>query len=405
MLRNYILIAIRNMVRSRLYSILNITGLAVGAAACLLILLYVQDELSFDRFHDRAGDIYRMNMALEVPERSMDFATVAHVQGPQILSEFPEVENCVRLTHYRSGRIIDYKEHSFEEDGLLYADPSFFDVFSFELLSGDPATALNEPNSIVITEEMAHKYFGDEDPLGKSLRINREDLYQVTGIMANIPYNSHFRPDFIGSFSTLGLEPSGNLGEDMLSNVDYPTYLLLQPGIAQADFELKLAPYLNKHLGEMLKLIKADAKLYLTPLTDIYLRSHQDGQLDRTSDISYVYLFSGIGIFILLLACLNFMNLSTARSANRAKEVGLRKTVGAQRPQLIRQFIGESMLMTLTALILAAAIAALSLPLFQSISGKVLSLQLLLRPPVLAGLLSLFLLISLVGGSYPALFL
>ncbi|MGB2905746.1 MAG: ABC transporter permease, partial [Candidatus Aminicenantaceae bacterium] len=192
MLRNYILIALRNMVRNRLYTFLNITGLAVGAAACLLILLYVQDELSYDRFHDRAKDIYRMNMQIDVPDRSMDFATVAHVQGPQILSEFPEVENCVRLTHYRTGRIIDFDERSFEEDGFLYADPSFFDVFSFKLLSGDPATALKEPNSVVITQEMAQKYFSDEDPLGKSLRINREDLYQVTGVMANVPQNSHF---------------------------------------------------------------------------------------------------------------------------------------------------------------------------------------------------------------------
>jgi putative ABC transport system permease protein len=405
MLRNYILIALRNMVRNRLYASLNITGLAVGIAACLLILLYVQDELSFDRFHDRAQDIYRMNMRIDVPDRSMDFATVAHVQGPQILSEFPEVENCVRLTHYRTGRIIDFEERSFEEDGFLYADPSFFDVFSFQLLSGDPATALKEPNSVVITKEIANKYFGDGDPMGKSLRINREDLYQVTGVMANVPQNSHFHPDFIGSFTTLDLEPSGNLGEDMLSNVDYPTYVLMRHGTQQADFEQKLVSYVDKHLGEILKLLKADSKLYLTPLTQIYLRSHQDGLLDRVSDISYVYLFAGIGLFILLLACLNFMNLSTARSANRAKEVGLRKTVGAQRPQLIRQFIGESMILTLAALILAVAVVALSLPLFQSISGKTLSFQNLLLTPVLAGILMLFLLISFFGGSYPALFL
>jgi putative ABC transport system permease protein len=405
MLRNYILITLRTMLRNRVYALLNIIGLAVGATACTLILLYVQNEWSYDRFHDRAGDIYRMNMKLEVPDRNMDFAAVAHVQGPQILQEFPEVENFVRLTYYRSGRIIDYKERSFEEDGFLYADPSFFDVFSFELLSGDPDTALKEPNSVVITQEMSEKYFADEDPLGKSLRINREDLYQVTGVVTNIPPNSHISPDFIGSFSTLDLKPSGNLGEDMLSNIDYPTYLLLHPGTRQSDFEQKLFPYVDRHLGEILTLIKADAEIYLTPLARVYLHSHQDGQLGRSSDISYVYLFSGIGFFILLLACLNFMNLSTARSANRAKEVGLRKTVGAQRPQLIRQFLGESMILTLGAFILTAAAVALSLPLFRSISGKTLVLQSLLQTSILTGVLALFLSISLFGGSYPAFFL
>jgi putative ABC transport system permease protein len=315
------------------------------------------------------------------------------------------VENYVRLTHYGSRRIVQYEEISFEEEKFLWADASLFDIFSFKLIAGDPSHALIEPNSLVITQNMAEKYFGDEDPLGKNLRINREDLYKITGVVENIPQNSHFRPDFFASFSTLKLEPSGNTAEDLLSNVDYYTYLLLREGTQLQSFQKKLDGFVDKYLGETLKLLNGASTLYAQPLIRIYLHSHQDAQIERTSDITYVYLFTGIGVFILLLACLNFMNLSTARSANRAKEVGLRKAVGAQRPQLIRQFIGESILLTAAALFLSSILVALSLPLFQTISGKILNLNLIYHPVLLAGVLILFALISLLGGSYPAFFL
>jgi len=405
MIRNYFKIALRNMARNKLYAFLNILGLAVGITCCILILLYVHDELSFDRFHDKADRIFRLNSTFTIQERHLDIATVTHVHGPMLKEEFPEVENYVRLTHYGSRRIVQYEEKSFEEEKFLWAGAALFDVFSFKLAAGDPSGALVEPNSLVITQDMAEKYFGDEDPLGKSLRINREDLYKITGVVENIPQTSHFRPDFFASFSTLKLEPSGNTAEDLLSNVDYYTYLLLREGTQLRSFQRKLDGFVDKYLGATLKLLNGDSTLYAQPLTRIYLHSHQDAQIERTSDIAYVYMFSGIGVFILLLACLNFMNLSTARSANRAKEVGLRKTVGAQRPQLIRQFIGESMLLTAAALFLSLILVALSMPLFQTISGKILNLNLIYDPVLLAGALVLFALISLLGGSYPAFFL
>ncbi len=405
MIRNYFKIALRNMARNRLYAFLNIIGLAVGIACCILILLYIHDELSFDRFHEKADRIHRLNSTFTIQERHLDIATVTHVHGPMLKAEFPEVENYVRMTHYGSHRLVQHEDRSFEEEKFLWADASLFAVFSFRLIAGDPSSALIEPNSLVITQNMAEKYFGNEDPLGKNLRINREDLYKVTGVVENIPQASHFRPDFFASFSTLKLEPSGNMAEDLLSNVNYHTYLLLRKGTDPRSFQQKLDGFVDKYLSETLKLLNGDSTLYTQPLTRIYLHSHQSSQIERTSDISYIYLFAGIGVFILLLACLNFMNLSTARSANRAKEVGLRKTVGAQRPQLIRQFIGESMLLTAAALILSFILVMLSMPLFQSISGKVLNLDLLLKPVILIGSLTLFILISFLGGGYPSFFL
>jgi len=405
MFKNYLKVGIRNLIRNKMYSFLNIAGLAIGIACCILILLYIQDELSFDRFHEKADRIFRVNSHFEIPEREMHFASTAHVQGPQIKAEFPEVENYVVLNRYGSRKIIRYKENTFYEDKFLYASHTLFDVFSFKLIKGNPQDALVRPNSVVITEDMAKKYFGSEDPMGKSLRVNVDSLFAVTGVIENIPRTSHFRPDFIASFITLNLEPSGNIGESMVSNIDYFTFLLLREGTDYKELEQKLVSYIDKHIGGILKMLKGKSWLEVQPLTEIYLHSEVDGELESTSDLSYVHLFFGIGIFIILLACLNFMNLSTARSANRAKEVGMRKVVGAQRGQLIKQFLGESMILTFIALLLAILLVFLTMPLFRNISAKDLTMNYLTNPVLLAGLLVLFFVVSLIGGSYPAFFL
>ena len=405
MFKNYLKITIRNLIRNKMYSFLNIAGLAIGIASCILILLYIQDELSFDRFHEKADRIYRVNTHFEIPERELHFASTAHIQGPMLKAEFPEVENYVVLNRYGSRKIIRYKDTTFYEEKFLYAEHTLFDVFSFKLIKGSPEDALVKPNSVVITEEMAEKYFGSEDPMGKSLRVNVDSLFAVTGVLENIPRTSHFRPDFIASFITLKLEPSGNIAADMVNNIDYFTFLLLREGADYKELEQKLVPYIDKHLGGLLKMLTGKSWLEVQPLTEIYLHSEVDAELESTSDLSYVYLFSGIGIFIILLACLNFMNLSTARSANRAKEVGLRKVVGAQRGQLIKQFLGESMILTCIALILAMLLVTLTMPLFRNISAKDLTMDYLTNPVLLAGLLALLLVVSLIGGSYPAFFL
>jgi putative ABC transport system permease protein len=405
MLKNYIKTALRNLFRNKLYSFLNIAGLAIGIACCVLILFYVQDELSFDRFHENSDNIYRLVPTFTTSERTMYMATNAHVQGPMLKSEFPEVLNYVRFTSYGSRKSIQYKEMTFNEEKFLWADDTLFDVFSFKLVKGSPKDALVKPNSLVITEEMAEKYFGDEDPMGKTLLVNNDALYMVTGMMENVPKTSHMRPDFFASFSTLDLKPTGNTTQDLLMQINYYTYLLLRDGADYEDLEQRFTESLNTHIGAFLKNVGGSAELELQPLKSIYLHSDREDEIERTGDIAYVYLFSGIGLFILLLACLNFMNLSTARSANRAKEVGLRKVVGALRSQLIKQFLGESMILTLIAVIFSLILVFFSMPVFKSISGKDLGMDYFSNPVLLAGLFGLFVIVSLIGGSYPAFFL
>ena len=405
MFKNYIKVALRNLFRNKLYSFLNIAGLAIGLTCCVLILLYIQDELSYDRFHDEADRIYRVNSHFVIPERTMHFATTAHVQGPMLKDEYPEVKNYTRFSSYESRRVIRYKENTFYEEKFIYADHTLFNVFSFKLIKGNSKDALVKPNSLVITEEIAKKYFGDEDPLGKDLRVDIENLFKVTGVMENVPKTSHIRPDFFASFSTLKLEPSGNMAQDMLANVDYHTYILLREGTDYKEFEQKLIGYLDKYLSATMKALGGSARLEMQPLKSIHLYSNVEGEIEPTSDISYIYLFSGIGLFILLLACLNFMNLATARSTNRAKEVGLRKVVGAQRRQLIKQFLGESMILTFIAIILSQLLVSLTIPIFRDISGKDLVVNVFSNPVLLIGLLGLFFIVSLMGGSYPAFFL
>lgn len=405
MLKNYFKVVLRNIARNKLYSFLNITGLAIGAACCILILLYVQDELSYDRFHENADRIYRVNSDFTIKDRHMKTATTAHVQGPMLKDEYPEVINYVRFNGYGSPRVIRSGDKKFTEEKFLWVDHSVFDVFSFKLLKGNPKEALVKPDTVVITEAMAIKYFGSENPVGKKLRIHNDTYYTVTGVVENFPKNSYFQPDFMASFSTLKLKPSGNVAGDLVSNMDYYTYLLVREGTDRKNLEKKLAGFVDKYLAAVLKALGGEAKFVLQPLTGVYLHSDRKFELERTGDISYIYLFSGIGLFILLLAILNFMNLSTARSANRAKEVGLRKVVGAGRLQLIRQFLGESLLLTFFALMVALILVYILLPTFNSISGKELSTGYFSNPYLLLGLLGLFLFAGLLGGSYPAFFL
>lgn len=405
MLKNYIKIALRNLRRNKLYSVLNITGLAIGITCCILILLYVQDELNYDRFHEKADRIYRATTHFVLKDRVMNFASTAHVQGPMFKEEYPEVENYVRFNSYGSRSMIRYEDITYAEEKFIWVDNSVFDVFSFNLIKGNPKEALTKPNTVVITEDIAEKYFGTEDPIGKNLRIHNDELYMVTGIVENIPANSHIRPDFLASFITLDLQPTGNAAADLVNNVDYYTYLLLEEGADYKALEQKFIGFIEKYLSPLIKSIGGSARYDLQPLTSIYLHSDLENELERTGDIAYVWLFLGIGLFILLLACLNFMNLSTARSANRAKEVGLRKVVGAQRAQLIKQFIGESMILTFIAILLSLLLVFFTLPIFNNISGKSLAISYLSNPVLLLGLFGFFIIVSLIGGSYPAFFL
>lgn len=404
MLKNYFKITLRNITRNKMYSGLNIIGLAIGLACCILILLYVHDELSYDRFHDNADSIYRVEPTFTTSERTMYLSVNAHVQGPMLKNEFPEVLEYVRFSGYGQ-RVMEYENISFSEERFLYADESVFTVFSFDMILGNPEEALVNPNTIVLTKDMAEKYFGSDDPMGKSLKVNHNALFTVTGVIKNIPSASHIKPDFLASFSTLGLEPSTNIAQDLLSSMNYYTYILLQEGADYLEMEKKFTEGINRYIGTMLETLGGSIELGLQPLTKIYLHSDRELESEQMGDITYVWLFSGIGIFILLLACLNFMNLSTARSANRAKEVGLRKVVGANKSQLVRQFLGESMILTFISFIFAIALVLISMSFFRNISGKDILINSLLNPIILVGFVGLFLIIGLIGGSYPAFFL
>ena len=410
MLRNYLTIAFRNLWKHKFYSVINILGLAIGLACFLFILLYVRDEVSYDKYHAKADRTYRINFDGYAFEQELNFAVVGAQVGPTIIEEYPEVEQYCRFRE-RGSYSVRYEDQSYREENWVFADSSLFDVFSFELVKGDPQKVLTEPNTLVITEAVAKKYFGSEDPIGKSVTVDNEDLYRISGVMKEIPHNSHFSFNIFASMSTI--EESRR--PVWLSN-NFQTYVVLKAGTDPATVDAKFPDLVRTHIGPEIEqfmnkswddLLTAGNSLEfsLFPMTKIHLHSDKVAELGATSDIKYVYIFTFIGIFILLLACINFMNLSTARSATRAKEVGMRKVVGAQRPQLILQFLNESIVITLLGLFTAASIFFILLPYFNQLAGKELTAAQVNTPGLWGFMLALVLVVGLIAGSYPAFYL
>jgi putative ABC transport system permease protein len=393
MIKNYIKIALRNLTRHKGYSLINITGLAIGMACCILILLWVQDELRFDRFHKNADNICRVIQDIKFSDHSTTWAITQGPLGPSLKEDFPEIVNFTRVTGRRFR--LNHGDQSFDEV-LGMADGSIFEMFTFPLIEGDPQTALSDPHSIVLTEEMAKKYFGDEHPIGKILKADDQYDFLVTGIMEEFPLNSHFRYDFLIPF-IFGRELKYTV--DNWRNSQFSTYVQVQEGISYQEVVQKISGYLYEK-----PTIEKDAKLNLQPLERIHLYSNYE--FDRPhGDITYVTIFSLIAFFILLIACINFMNLTTARSANRAREVGMRKVAGAYRRDLVRQFFGESILLAFIALIFAVGIVVLLLPVFNDLAAKELSFGISGNVHALLVLVGIALLTGIIAGSYPALFL
>jgi putative ABC transport system permease protein len=401
-LKNYLKTALRNLYKYRGFSFINLLGLAVGMACCVLILLYVQDELSFDRYHEHADRIYRVTREWlnEHGTSSLHLGHVAPPIAPLLINDFPDIQEAVRIQ--TPGRMLcSRQEKHFLEEDIIFAEETLFSLFSFNLLLGDPDTALRDPFSVLLTPETAQKYFGDADPMGQTLKFENRIDAKITGIVEPAPTNSHFHFDIIGSLSTLRQLYGQREFESWGSN-NYATYLLLPEGYDIERLAAQTPAFLERHRGE-------DARrsnvLHFQRLTDIHLHSHLDSEIEPNSDITYVYVFSAVALFVLLIACINFMNLSTARSSVRAKEVGLRKVVGAQREHLIRQFLGESVLLAFFALLLCVAMVKLVLPAFSRFVNRTLTLNPLQDPGLLLGLLGLTLLVGVVAGSYPALYL
>ncbi len=398
MIANYLKTAIRNLLRHKGYSFINLTGLAVGIACCILIMAYIIDEVSFDKFNANQENVYRLATIGKIGGRTVTIATVPIFYGPGLTDEYPEVLDYTRFRNFGK-RVFTYGDRKFYEDEIFYVDNSVFNIFSFELLRGDPATALQLTNTIVINQEMAEKYFGEDDPVNKIIQIDSDQEFTVTGIIADPPSNSHIQFRALASFETL------NPADRSRYNWNYQTYLLLANDTDYSRFEKNLVDYNERELGEFSRSFGAEFENYLQPLASIHLHSHIEGEIGNNGDIKYVYAFATIAIFILLVACINFMNLSTARSARRAREVGLRKVFGAHRKALVYQFLGESLLLSLLSTGLALVFVKLISPYFNTLAGRAIPIHLFSDPLIFGGLVVLILFIGLVAGYYPALFL
>jgi putative ABC transport system permease protein len=410
MLRNYIKIAFRNLWKSKGFSAINIIGLAIGLATCLLIMLFVLDELNYDRYNKKAGRIYRVDGEIKFGGNHFVLATVTDPMGPTLKKDYPQVEQYVRFRSM-GGLLIRKGSENVQEDHAIYADSTLFDVFTLPMLDGNPQTALTEPNSLVITATTARKYFNTTQAVGKNFIVNNRDNYKITGVIKDIPAQSHFNYDFFISMATLEESRRNN----WLSN-NFNTYVVLKEGADPKKLEAQFDGLVEKYVGpQVMQFMSINLdefkksgnyeKHYLTPLTSIHLYSDKEAELAPNSNIQYVYIFSAIAFFILLIACVNFMNLSTARSANRAREVGVRKVLGSLKANLVKQFLTESILISSIALLLALILTWIMLPTFNHLAAKEIKLDLLSNPWLLPIVLTMVLITGLLAGSYPAFYL
>jgi putative ABC transport system permease protein len=399
MIKNYLKIAMRNFQRHKGYSFINIAGFAIGMAVCLLILIYVRHELSYDKYHKDEDRIYRIAQDIRTQTSNRLFAAVSPMVAPTLKAEFAQVDNAARALP-TSPRLVKREEKIFYESRFMYADQDLFDVLTIPLIWGNPKEALIRPQTLVISERIALKYFGHDNPIGDTLEINQQE-YEITGIAVDHPENTHLKYDLIASMETLA---DWSEMTNWYSTMFY-TYLKVKPNVNMDEFPQKVAHLADKYVEERLASRRISYNYFLQSLSGIHLHSPVRYDVEPSGNSAYVYIFSFVGFFILLIACLNFMNLSTSRSVKRAKEVGLRKVVGAQRLQLVSQFLGESLMVSLLSLGLAMFIAKLTIPLVTHLTGIALSFNQLLTPWVLISLIAGSILVGLVAGTYPALVL
>jgi len=399
MFKNYIRIAFRNIKKHKGYSFINIFGFAVGITCCILLALYVKSELSFDQYHENAARIFRLGVRGNQGGTQFEWGASNAVAAQVLRNDYPEVVDAVRFGSVPSSSV-KFGDQLFYEDDFFYADNSVFNIFSWPLLKGDPGTALKAPNSIVLSEDSAKKYFGSEEPVGKILLFNNQDSYTVTGVLGNVPDNSTLTFDALCSFETLYVQGRGV--SPILRNwldFNFETYLLLQRDFDDIELENKFPALLDKYAGNIMKIRGSQEEFFLQSLKDIHLRHPGDGA------ILYVYVFSTIALIVLLIACVNFMNLSTARSAKRAQEVGMRKVLGADRKKLVFQFLGESMLYSFLSFLIALLLVEAGAPVIKSLAGYPIQFGLKEMFGLIPGFILLILITGLIAGSYPAFFL
>lgn len=411
MLKNYFKIAWRNLVRNRVFSAINIAGLAIGLASCMLISLYVIDELSFDRFHEKANRIVRITFKGTMQGGIINESHVMPPTAAALKADYPEVLESTRLR--QGGKpLVLLNNKLYSDEKLAFVDSNFFSVFTLPFVAGNPKKALLEPNSLVLSETAARKYFGKTDAVGKIITFKDwNKTLRVTGVMKDIPSNSHFRFDLLGSMASVD-EAKAN----SWMTSEFFTYLVLPEGYDYKKLEAKLPATVDKYMSPQLKQSMGvttaefrkqgnNLELRLQPLTDIHLHSDFQYDLDANGDITYVYIFGAVAVMMLLIACINFMNLSTAGSSKRAREVGVRKVMGSEKSELVGQFLTESILLTSLALILAILLSIIALPVFNDLSGKNLSLKWDAIPGLIPALIGFGLFVGIFAGSYPAFFL
>jgi len=410
MLRSYFLVALRNLWRQKGYTLINIFGLTIGIASTILILLYVINEMTYDRFHEKADRIYRVWISGSMPATEMRHAVSSPPMAEALLNDYPEVEQTVRMRK-AGGWVVKRGDVTFQEtdDDFIFVDSTFFDVFSFKLLKGDPKRCLVEPRSIVLTEDYARKYFGDEDPMGRTLKIEQDtNLSVITGVMQDMPQNSHFHYNMLGSLSTLGDSRSTNW-----VNHNYYTYVVLKEGTDPREFESRLREMLFKYVGPMLEqFLGVTVEQFedagnsygykLQNIRDIHLHSHLMYEHEPNGNPLYVYVFLVAAILILAVAVVNFMNLATARSTTRAREVGLRKVVGGKKRQLIAQFLTESVILSFLSLAAAVGLIYLLLPRYDNMIQLSLQFDIFSRPWIIPSLIAFAIVVGVAAGSYPA---
>jgi putative ABC transport system permease protein len=411
--KNYLKMALRNIMRLKEYSIINILGLSIGMASFILIFLFVRYEMSYDRYHDEAERIYRV--VREDAVTGNRSAITPNPMAPELVREIPEISHAIRINDVHSKLLVSHQDRFFKEEHFVLADPEVFQVFSFPLVKGDPDTVLGDTFSVVISEEIAEKYFGLEEPVGKVLHVENQFDFMVTGVMKNIPRNSHFRCDFMASFACADHFYWKGFSEDRTQS-SLHTYILLRKGTSVSGLEDKLRAFAQRFMQPVIQeyapvadqipggLESLKFTLFLQSLTRIHLHSHLFAELSANYDIRYIYIFSVIAFFILVISCVNFTNLTTACSTRRTKEIGIRKVLGARRSQLISQFITESVVMALIALLLAVVIVAMLRPVVHPLMGEDLIGRASRSGTVWLILILLTFFVGLASGSYPAFF-
>lgn len=402
MIRNLLLTAFRNFKKDKWYSLLNVLGLTIGITFSLYLIFYVADELSYDRYQKQAGQLFRINTYIQEKDKNTDWTLSQLPLGPQLKKDYPEVEEMARFVG-KERTLFKNGGNNYYETKVFYADSTVFKLFTHQFREGNAGTALQAPFDIVITKTLAEKYFGKHaSAMGKTIRTVY-DTYTVTGVIEDLPHNAHFRYDMLISLSTL-LRSQQN-GPPSWGSFFTFTYVLLKPNVHPADFNKKLRDVYNKFVEPVFKPFNVSMRYDIQNVTDIHLHSQLQYEPEEVGSMSYIWIFSAVAFFMLVIACINYMNLTTARSARRAKEIGMRKVAGSNKRQLVVQFLGESLFTALIAVLLSVLLMMVLLPLFNSMSGKEFTVGTLLHPFNLLLLLVVTLFTGLVGGSYPALYL